>query len=91
MPLDYSLNKGKYSIVNLTNPSLPKLTDLHIPPFCGYRSPFELPNIVNVKTTSNNLVTEEDCEPKLQIEDITIPARVNAGPKIQERVTSIKK
>ena len=90
MPLDYSLNKDRYSIVSLNNPSLPKLEDLYISPFCGLKSAFELPPATLPDISINTQETKESAAPNPEGENLTLSATVDDTAPIQDGLPPIQ-
>jgi hypothetical protein len=90
MPLDYSINKDRYSILSLNSPSLPKLEDLHIPPFCGLKSAFELPPATFLEISIKTSDTKEFEGPIPQEENLTLSATLDHSALIQEALPPIQ-
>jgi len=84
MPLDYSLNNDKYSIIKLNDPLLPKLADLSISPFCGIKSAFELPPVVLLETSAIPPEPEVADELKSEEENLVLPATLDESLQLQE-------
>jgi len=84
MPLDYSLNNEKYSIIKLNDPLLPKLADLSIPPFSGLKSAFELPPVVSLEISATPLEQEVSSELKIEEDNLILPATLDENIQLQE-------
>jgi len=84
MPLDYSLNKENYSIINLYDPLLPKLADISIPPFCGLKSAFELPPAVLPEISTNPLEIDAATELKSEEGNLASTAALDENIEVQE-------
>ena len=90
MPLDYSLNKDRYSIISLNDPSLPKLEDLYISPFCGLKSAFELPPATLPENSINTPETKESAAPDPEEENMTLSASLEDIIPIKEALPPVQ-
>ena len=88
--LDYSLNNDIYSIVNLSDLSLPKIEDLFISPFCGLKSAFELPTVALAEISIIGPETLEPLAPNPKEENLTLLAALDKNPPIQEATLPIQ-
>jgi hypothetical protein len=84
MPLEYSLNNEKYSIIKLNDPLLPKLADLSIPPFCGLKSAFELPPVISLEISATPLEQEAATELKTEEENLVFPVTIDENLELQK-------
>ena len=84
MPLDYSLNSDKYSIVKLNDPLLPKLADLSISPFSGLKSAFELSPVVLLDVPAIPQEPEEGSRLNPVGENLELSINLDENPPNQE-------